>query len=67
MCTIFLDLIISGEMKDGMFKCMELNSQGLYAGGSDGILREINVNTNKIRISEVYIMFKIFIDLANSK
>ena len=49
-CT---DNLIQGELDVNMFTSCTLNTQGIFAGGQDGILRLIEINNNGVAISQV--------------
>lgn len=43
-----------GNVVPGMFNTLSLNTQGLYAGGSDGVLRMLRLEKNGIQITTAF-------------
>nr|CAB3230199.1 WD repeat-containing protein 96-like [Phallusia mammillata] len=48
------DALVAGEAEPGMFNCMELNNKGLFVGGKDGVLRQIQMDNNGLRINQAH-------------
>ena len=41
-------------MGEGSVSCLALHKQGLFAGGEDGVLRHLQVTSNRAHVKEVY-------------
>ena len=41
-------------MGEGSVNCLTLHKTGLYAAGEDGVLRHLEVTTEKVRVKQAY-------------
>lgn len=42
------------SMGEGSVSCLTLHKTGLYAAGEDGVLRHLEVTTEKVRVKQAY-------------